>query len=134
MGRWAQIIAQSLKSGGFFYIADEHPFASIFSHEDNAAELTLQYPYFREEMILSSGGQDYADPSYKNEHDNAEWIHTVDSIVSSLIEAGLQIEFFHEHSSCPWRMFPFCEPAGPGVWHIRGDLIPLIFSLRACKP
>jgi len=43
--------------------------------------------YFREEMNLSSGGQDYADPSYKNEHGNAEWIHTVDSIVSSLIEA-----------------------------------------------
>jgi hypothetical protein len=85
-------------------------------------------------MILSSGGQDYADPSYKSEHGNAEWIHTVDSIVSSLIEAGLQIEFFHEHSLCPWRMFPFCEPAGPGAWHIKGDLIPLIFSLGARKP
>jgi len=132
--RWAQIIAHSLKPGGFFYIADEHPFASIFNHEDDAAELAIQYPYFREEMILSSGGQDYADPSYKNEHGNAEWIHTVDSIVSSLIEAGLQIEFFHEHFLCPWRMFPFCEPAAHGAWHIKGDLIPLIFSLRARKP
>jgi SAM-dependent methyltransferase len=130
--RWAQIIAQSLKPDGFFYIADEHPFASIFNHEDNATELAIQYPYFREEMILSSGGQDYADPSYKNEHGNAEWVHTVDSIVGSL-EAGLQIEFFREHSSCPWQMFPFCEPAGPGAWHIKGDLIPLIFSLRARK-
>jgi SAM-dependent methyltransferase len=52
--RWAQIIAQSLNPGGFFYIADEHPFASIFNHEDDAAELAIQYPYFREEMILSS--------------------------------------------------------------------------------
>lgn len=59
--------------------------------------------------------------------------HTIDNIVSSLIEAGLQIEFFHEHTSCPWQMFPFCEPVGPGAWHIRGDLIPLIFSLRARK-
>lgn len=74
MQRWAPIIAQSLKPSGFFYIADEHPFASIFNHQDDASALTIQYPYFREEMILSSGGQDYADPSYKNEHDNAEWI------------------------------------------------------------
>jgi SAM-dependent methyltransferase len=134
MLRWAQIIAQSLKPGGFFYIADQHPFASIFNNQDDVSELAIQYPYFRHEMILSSSGQDYADPSYKSEHDNAEWIHTVDSIVSSLIAAGLQIGFFHEHSSCPWQMFPFCEPAGPGTWHIRGDLIPLIFSLQARKP
>jgi len=29
-------------------------------------------------------------------------------------------------------MFPFCEPDGRG-WHIKGDLIPLIFSLKARK-
>lgn len=81
----------------------------------------------------SFGGQDYADPSYKNEHDNAERIHTIESIVSSLIDAGLQMEFFHEHSSCPWRVFPFCEADGPGAWDIKGDLIPLIFSLKARK-
>jgi len=132
--RWAEIIAQSLKPGGFFYIADQQPFASIFNSDDDESELIIQYPYFREDMILSPSGQDYADPSYKSAHDNAEWIHTVDSIISSLIDAGLQIEFFHEYSSCTWRMFPFCEPAGPGTWHIKGDLIPLIFSLRARKP
>ncbi|HEY6418840.1 MAG TPA: class I SAM-dependent methyltransferase [Candidatus Binataceae bacterium] len=134
MRRWAQVIANSLKPGGFFYIADQHPFAIIFNNEDDAAELGIQYPYFREDMIVSSGGKDYADPAYLNEHNNAEWIHTVDSIVNSLIEAGLQIEFFREHSSCPWRMFPFCEPDGRSGWHIKGDLIPLIFSLKARKP
>jgi SAM-dependent methyltransferase len=132
MRRWAQIIAHSLEPGGFLYIADQHPFASIFNNEDDASELAILHPYFREDMILSSSGQDYADPAYTSEHDNAEWIHTIDSIVSSLIDAGLQIEFFHEHSSCPWRMFPFCEPDGRG-WHIKGDLIPLIFSLKARK-
>jgi SAM-dependent methyltransferase len=132
--RWAQIIAHTLKAGGFFYIADLHPFASIFNNEDDASTLAIQYPYFHQEMILSSGGQDYADPSHKNQHDNAEWIHTVDSILSSLIEAGLQIEFFHEHFSCPWQLFPFCEPTRSGTWHVKGDLIPLILSLRARKP
>ena len=134
MPRWGQIIARSLKPGVFFYIADQHPFASIFDNRDDSSHLAIQYPYFHREIITTSGGQDYADPSYKNEHDNAEWIHTVDSILSALVEAGLQIEFFHEHSACPWQMFPFCERAGPGLWHIRGDLIPLIFSLAARKP
>jgi SAM-dependent methyltransferase len=134
MRRWADVIARSLKPGGFFYIADQHPFASIFNNLDDATELGIQFPYFREEMILSSSGQDYADPTYTSEHDNAEWIHTVDSIVNALIDAGLQIEFFHEHSSCPWKMFPFCESDGRGGWHIKNDLIPLIFSLKARKP
>jgi hypothetical protein len=31
-------------------------------------------------------------------------------------------------------MFPFCEPVESSAWHIKGDLIPLIFSLRARKP
>ena len=57
MQRWAQIIAQSLKPGGFFYIADEHPFASIFNHRDDASTLTIQYRYFCEDMILSPSGQ-----------------------------------------------------------------------------
>ena len=134
MRRWAQVVAHFLEPGGFFYIADQHPFASIFNNQDDATELGILFPYFREDMILSSSGRDYADPTYLNEHDNAEWIHTVDSIVSSLIDAGLQIEFFHEHSSCPWQMFPFCEPDGRAGWHIKGDLIPLIFSLKARKP
>jgi hypothetical protein len=30
-------------------------------------------------------------------------------------------------------MFPFCEPDRPGAWHIKGKLIPLIFSLKARK-
>jgi hypothetical protein len=115
-------------------LADQHPFASIFDNRDDSSQLAIQYPYFHHEIITTSGGQDYAYPSYKNVHDNAEWIHTIDSIISALVEAGLQIEFFHEHSACPWQMFPFCEHVGPGLWHIRGDLIPLIFSLGARKP
>jgi len=134
MRRWAGIIAHFLKPGGFFYIADQHPFATIFNNLDDASELSIMFPYFREEMILSSGGQDYADSTYVNEHDNAEWIHTIDSITSSLIDAGLQIEFLHEHSSCPWRMFPFCEADNRAGWHIKNELIPLIFSLKARKP
>jgi SAM-dependent methyltransferase len=134
MRRWAGVTAHFLKPGGFFYIADQHPFASIFNNQDDATELAIQFPYFREEMILSPGGQDYADPTYVSKHDGAEWVHTIDSIVSSLIDAGLRIEFIHEHSSCPWRMFPFCEPDGRGRWHVKSELIPLIFSVKARKP
>ncbi|MGO9454417.1 MAG: class I SAM-dependent methyltransferase [Candidatus Binataceae bacterium] len=41
MRRWGQVIAHLLKPGGFFYIADQHPFATIFNNEDDAAELEL---------------------------------------------------------------------------------------------
>jgi hypothetical protein len=85
-------------------------------------------------MILSSGGQDHADPLYKNEHDNAEWIHAAGSIVKFTDRGRTPDRTLSRTFFVPWQMFPFCEPAGPGIWHIRGDLIPLIFSLRARKP
>jgi hypothetical protein len=36
-------IAEVLEPGGFFFIADEHPFASIFNDEDDALGLAIQY-------------------------------------------------------------------------------------------
>ena len=42
------------------------------------------------------GSGDYADPTHHGKLAGHEWIHAVSEIIGSLLEAGLQIEFFHE--------------------------------------
>lgn len=134
MRRWAQVVAHFVKPGGFFYIADLHPFASVFSDLPQASSPKLEFGYFREEMIVDEPGPDYADPSHIVQHRPREWIHTVGSIVNSLIDAGLQIEFFREHRECVWQLYPCAKRRADGMWHVEGDPLPLIFSLRARKP
>jgi hypothetical protein len=65
------------------------------------------------------------------------------------VEAGLRIEFVHEHREVPWRALPWMEPVGPGtvsaagryqsnrMWRLpeaQRDLAPLMYSLLATKP
>lgn len=145
---WAQAIAAKLEPNGFFYICDMHPFLSIFDNEESATELKLKHSYFRRQMIVDPpGGGDYADVTYRGKHAGHEWIHTVSEIIDSLVEAGLQIEFFHEFPVCVWQCLPFAErtdkfdpsfEAGrlkaERMWRVKGDPIPLLFSVKARKP
>jgi hypothetical protein len=54
-------------------------------------------------------------------------------VVTSLIDAGLEIEFVHEWPFLDWEC-PFLEKRGE-VWGYQGaGELPLSFSLRARKP
>jgi hypothetical protein len=64
------------------------------------------------------------------------WTHSLGDVVSSLAEAGLRIEFLHEHPFAE-RPLSYAEEREPGNWYLRSDQegeIPLSFSLKASKP
>ena len=46
LDKWAKIIAHFLKEGGFFYIAECHPFSYVFDNSSKANKLEVKYPYF----------------------------------------------------------------------------------------
>jgi len=131
--RWAQIAASYVKPGGFFYIAEFHPFALVF--DDEAEELHFRYPYFEKLMSFDITGS-YADRgamvSVKRDY---EWNHTMGEIVTALIDAGLQIEFLHEHPFTVYEQLPFLLPDGTGYWRFPegAQPIPLMFSIKASK-
>ncbi len=137
LARWGQVIAHFLRPGGIFYITEVHPFLQVMDDDDGVTELRLRFHYFpRPEPVTFPVQGSYADRTapleQKVEH---WWQHSVSEIVGSLIDAGLDIEFFHE--------FPFLEWPAPGLverdgrWWLpetqEGE-IPLFFSLRARKP
>ena len=132
--RWAQIAASYVKPGGVFYIAEFHPFASVFDSDQHG--LVVRDPYFHKDPIGY-----WVDGSYADAHakiapiESFEWIHPLGEVVSSLIQEGLQIEFLHEFPYSFFQQLPdlvetedhrFIFPDGKTP-------IPLIYSIRARK-
>ena len=131
---WARIVASYVKPGGFFYIAEFHPFAATF--DTDGKELRLNDAYFAKDPTSYEIDGTYTERGVKlNAKKDYEWIHPIGDIVSSLINAGLQVEFLHEHAFSVFEQFPFLVVDKPGIWKFPQEPapIPLMFSLRATK-
>ena len=138
---WAEVCARFLRPGGQLYVRDVHPIAFTLDDEAAAGVLQLRYPYFETAEPLSwSGDDDYADGSATFEHQTTyEWNHSLGEIVSAVIDAGLTIDFLHEHDWTVYRALPWLNETEPGIWRlpqIDGNSdrrLPLMFSLGATK-
>ncbi len=133
---WGRIIGHYLKPGGFFYIAEGHPFMWVF--DEKSTDLKILYPYFSKEPIKDESEGTYAEKSAKLVHTiNYGWNHTFNEIFNSLISAGLTINFLHEHPFCAWECFPDMEEGEDRYLRfkdpVKRDLIPLMYSLKATK-
>jgi SAM-dependent methyltransferase len=145
--KWAEIIAHYLKPGGFFYIADGHPFLGMIEGSDPAnPHPFLGYTYFGHgtPQEHESGTTTYADPDAQLESQvNYQWKHTMGEIVSTISKAGLSIEYLHEfpYTFCDLFDWPEggiegrMEQDDDGWWWLVGKnaFIPLMFSLKANK-
>jgi SAM-dependent methyltransferase len=136
--RWAEVVAHFVRPGGFFYIAEAHPFAWVFDDGEDATELRLHYHYWpSEEPLKFPNTGSYADPDAPVQAPfEYAWQHSMGEVVSSLAEAGLRIEYLHEHPWVPWKMFPFMAEAEPGIWRLPEPddaRLPLLYSLKATK-
>src|SRR6266699_7088150 len=56
---WGRIIGHYLKPGGFFYIAEGHPFMWLL--DEKSTDLKLRYPYFSKEPIKDEEQGTYAE-------------------------------------------------------------------------
>ncbi len=134
VAEWARIISWFLKPGGRLYFADGHPAA--FVHDDPPGDdglPVLRYRYFGGQPDIIEEAGDYADAEV--EVRNAvtwEWTHPVSDVVTALIDAGLRIDFLHEHDRIPWRMFQALARDGDGLWTWPEErFLPLGYSIGA---
>ena len=140
ISRWADVVAHFVKPGGIFYITEVHPIAQVFDDEAGVEPggLRLRYPYWEhlDPLTFQVEGS-YADRNAPTEGlvEHA-WNHSMGEIVSSLVDAGLRIEFLHEFDFAEWAM-PFLESDPDGRSRLPADVsgrLPLFFSVRASKP
>jgi len=136
--RWARVVAEVLKPGGFLYLLEGHPMALSLVQKNAEDPLIPGWPYFEHAAptVVDEEGT-YANKQAKLAHTRThEWAHPFQQIFGALIEAGLQIEMFHEHDRIAWQLWPCLEYDGNRMYRLPKDRmpLPLSFSLRARKP
>ncbi len=134
--RWAQTVARYVKPGGFFYLAEFHPFEYVFDDEPGVKELKVKYPYFHKGPMEFTADGSYSDPVTKIEPcQEYEWAHGVGEVITALIDAGLRLDFFHEFPYACFADLPFMEKGEDGYWRLPGgaETIPLTYSIKATK-
>jgi SAM-dependent methyltransferase len=141
MEAWGRVAAHFVKPGGFFYVADFHPFAYVFenSQEDPAMRVTYPMSNPHDKPLRFETKGNYADPDSDYQGVEYGWNHSMSDIINALIKAGLQIDFLHEHHfSVDGSMFKGLQPDGPDYFVLSNpterEAIPMMFSIKAHKP
>ena len=129
---WAQMIAEKLKSGGTFFIAEFHPIVWMFDYLKEPPKMS--YGYHQKEVIYEEYEGTYADTDSKMISKEYGWNHGLGEVVSSLTEAGVIIEYLHEHDESPYDVLPNLIKTSSGMYATKDKLFPLIFTLKARKP
>jgi len=137
ISRWAEIVCQFLKPGGSLYLAEAHPAAMVF---DDAAVLPdgrpgYFAPYFSREPVVMEEAHDYIDETTTAANATIyTWVHPLGDVVSALLEAGMTLDWLHEHDAVAWHMFDVLIKDADGLWRWPDKpWLPLAFSLRATR-
>jgi SAM-dependent methyltransferase len=133
IARWAGTVTALLAPGGRFYMAEFHPFSVVLGEED----LTVTDSYFDEGPVLSDEPGSYAAPGAKTVNDrSATWNHGIGSVITALAQAGLRIEFLHEHPFTLRARWPFLERRADRTFHMPSGrpAVPLLYSVKAIRP
>jgi len=132
--RWAKVVAGFVRPGGTFYIRDGHPMLrSIDVEPEDRLEVSL--PYFEGEPSRWDEPGTYLGEGAVEHTTMYEWNQGLGEIVTAIIDAGLVIEFVHEHQTLDWQGHPLMERMPDGMYAFPNPQIcPATFSVRAHRP
>ncbi|MDZ5810786.1 class I SAM-dependent methyltransferase [Halorubrum sp. AD140] len=122
---WASVVAELLKPDGVFYLAEHHPIATALSDSLGADgdPIAIENPYFSTET-----------PATQTDEPPHKWTHGLGEILTALIEAGIELEFIHEHSFSIIERSPEMVQAEDGTWHFESDIdIPLLVTVKGTR-
>ena len=132
---WSSVIAKFIKTTGYFYMVEIHPFSLIFD-ELEADRLRVANDYF-------GGGQDltlfdtsdYTDRNFYPKGPRTKKLWRLDEVLSSLRASGLKVQEFKEFSFSTYKALPMMEQQDVGLWRLPKSFpeIPFYFSVKAVK-
>jgi SAM-dependent methyltransferase len=145
--RWAQVVARCLAPGGLLYVYEGHPMLWTLNDRRSDGVLEVEGSYFEiATPFLNEGDTTYVDGPKLERRQTYNWNHGLGEIATAIIEAGLRIDFIHEHREVPWCALPQMVAVGEGTlgadgryqanrtWRLpehQRDLVPLMYSLLA---
>lgn len=128
---WGQMVAERLKDGGTFFMAEFHPIVWMFDYLEEKPVIT--YGYMQDEVIYEEYKGTYADKNSNMISKEYGWNHGLGDVVSALTEAGLHIEYLKEFTESPYDVLPDLVKTESGMYTTKRQLYPLIFTLKATK-
>jgi SAM-dependent methyltransferase len=138
LDRLAGDVAALLKPNGFFYLLDAHPLTNAIDDSWTPDEGPPRFPepYASSAAPVAWEWNDYADPTHDAEGKQSyEWPHSNAQVATALAEAGLRIDFIHDHDFLVWQAAPgLVEDArGHFRWPPGVASLPLSYSIKASK-
>jgi SAM-dependent methyltransferase len=138
--RWAHIAARYVRPGGTLYIVDMHPFSNMLTpdpRDPDGTRFQVGSPYFHApeptpEAVATPGAQ----PDDAGRATLYVWSYGLGEVITSLLAAGLQLEYVHEFPIAHYQRFPALVRGADGWWRwpAPNTTLPLLFSIRAHKP
>ena len=128
---WGKMIAEKLKKGGTFYIAEFHPIVWMFDYLEGKP--IMKYGYMQDEVIYEEYEGTYANQDSKMITKEYGWNHGLSEVINALTAAGLQIEYLNEYNESPYDVLPDLEKTESGMYVTKDQLYPLIFEIKATK-
>ena len=134
--RWGQIVAELLAADGWLYLAEGHPLTLSLDEVDGRLvaiqswRAPMAAPLVQDDVMTYTG-----DATLLDHTSIYEWCHPLSVIIGGLLNAGLHLDFLHEHERLPWRYFPMMLKAEDWGYRLPDSHppMPLSFSLRASK-
>lgn len=128
---WGHMIAERLKKGGVFYMAEFHPIVWMFDYLDG--KQIMKYGYMQDDVIYEEYEGTYANRDSKMTSKEYGWNHGLSEVINALVEAGLQIDYLNEYDESPYDVLPDLEVTKSGMYVTKDKLYPLIFEIKATK-
>lgn len=106
---------------------------------DDEDRFRLNRAWWDERVGVHMGGElyDVGGPDAETSHrQSLTWHHGLGDVISSLAQAGLRIEFLHEHPYALRARWPFLERRPDRTYHMPPDRpqVPLLYSVKATRP
>lgn len=101
-----------LRPGGRYYLLDLHPLTLSTRFQPDQLVVTDSYSHRSQPRRVVSDGYALSDAGLVA-RETREWTHPIGDVVSTLIDAGLVIEFLHEHPAQQ-------DPCIPGMFSVSG--------------
>ncbi len=123
--QWAHTIANSLKPGGVFYMADFHPIFDLISG----------YTYFHSVQADVEEEGTYTENCNGETTTTMTWAHAISDILNALINAGISITTFNEFTYSPYNCFDGLTERESGRYYAShcGNDVPLVYSITGIK-
>jgi SAM-dependent methyltransferase len=134
---WARTVSSLLAPGGRLFIREGHPVLWAIDEEQTGG-LVLGYPYFEQsEPLVWDDASTYVETDESiTSSVTHEWNHGIGEILTAVLEAGLTITGFVEHTSIPWEALPGrmrLDDDGEWMLSAHAERLPLSYTLQAVK-